>query len=84
VTTARESTDREDANRRLLENLKRAAEAESPRARAAEWRERDEHYRSQAFAGLMRMSDKIARSRSPQYVKEPLDFPRFSSRPRGR
>jgi len=72
------------AHRRLVENLKRAAEAESARARAAEWRDRDECYRSEAFAGLMRMSDAIARSRSPRYVKGPLAFPSFSSRPRDR
>jgi len=72
------------ANRLLVERLKCAAEAESPRARAAEWRGRDEATRSRVFAGLMRMSDSIARSRKPPYVKPPLDFPRFSSTKHGR
>lgn len=67
-------------HRRLLENSRRAAEAESAEARAAEWRDVSERRRSEAFAGLMQLSDTIARSRKPPYVKPPLAFPRFSSR----
>ncbi len=71
-------------HRRLLENSRRAAEAESVTARAAEWRDVGQRRRSEVFAGLMQLSDTIARSRIPPYVKPPLAFPKFSSRSHGR
>ncbi|MCL4232456.1 MAG: hypothetical protein KJ053_12830 [Dehalococcoidia bacterium] len=80
---ARAETNRQDHSR-LLENLRRVAEAESVTARAAQWRNVSERRRSEVFAGLMRMSDAVARSRQPPYVKPPLNFPRFTSRPHER
>ena len=58
--------------RRFLEQCAAAAEVESVRARAREWRGVSFEERARIGIGLMEMSDMIARTRPQPYVKPPL------------
>lgn len=68
------------AHRRLVENLKRAAEAESARARAAEWRNAGPERHARALADVVDLADAINRSRPEPFVKPPLNYPRLPIR----
>ena len=83
MSEATELERRQAANRRLVENLKRAAEAESAETRAAEWRNASPERHARALADVIDLADAINRSRSVPFVKPPLNYPRLPIRGRG-
>ncbi len=80
MTTAEDPASRRDSHRRLVENLKRAAEAESAKARAAEWRDASPERHARALADVIDLADAINRSRPEPFVKPPLNYPRLPIR----
>jgi hypothetical protein len=56
----------------FVERCRRAAEAEDVEARAARWRDASLEERARVGIGLMRLADKILRSRPDPYVRPPL------------
>lgn len=63
----------------LRERMKLAAERESVRARAREWRDRSDEERVAVFADLFDTTVLVRRTLEHKYEKPPLSFPRFSS-----
>ena len=72
-------TDGETADKRALfvARCEAAAEAESVRARALQWRDVPLERRAEIGAGLMRMAAEIARNRPNPYHKPPLNYPQL-------
>ncbi|MBE7520503.1 MAG: hypothetical protein HS107_14795 [Thermoflexaceae bacterium] len=68
-------------HRRLLENLRRAAEAESAEARAAQWRDATPERHARVLADVIDLADAIQRSREQPFVKPPLDYPHLRGKP---
>lgn len=68
-------------HRRLLENSRRAAEAESAEARAAEWRDATPERHARVLADVIDLADAIQRSREQPFVKPPLNYPRLPGKP---
>lgn len=63
----------------LRERMRQAAEAESVRARAREWRDKTDDERVRAFIEVMWTAAMLMAAREKPYEKPPLNFPRFSS-----
>lgn len=61
-----------EATRRFLENMRKAAEAESVEARAREWRGASEERHAKTLADLLDLADAIIESRGIPPRKEPL------------
>jgi len=58
--------------RKFVEQMKRAAEAESVRARALQWRNATDEECSRALIELLRAFERSAASQVPPYQKPPL------------
>ena len=71
------NADREQQRARFLARCEAAAEAESVRARAIQWRDVPLERRAEIGAGLMRMAAEIARTRPNPYHKPPLQYPQL-------
>ena len=56
----------------FVERCRKAAEADSVRARALRWRDVSFEERARVGIGLMRLADKALRSRPDPYVRPPL------------
>jgi len=83
MTEAMDLESQQAAHRRLVENLKRAAEAESAETRAAEWRDASLERHARVLADVIDLADTINRSRPEPFVKPPLNYPRLPIRGRG-
>jgi hypothetical protein len=69
-----------ERNRRFVAQMRRAAEAESPRARGAYWRERTDEERGQALYNLLAFTAAVARARGEGWEKPPLPPTRLRRR----
>ncbi|MGH2608369.1 MAG: hypothetical protein ACRDHF_04705 [Tepidiformaceae bacterium] len=67
-------------HRRLVEQSRRAADAESEAARAEQWRRMTTKERGELIAQLLNLASFIGRNRVRQSHEPPLNFPRFSTR----
>jgi hypothetical protein len=73
--------ERDARNRRFVENMRRAAEAESAEARAAEWRGATAERHARVLADVVDLADALQRSRPTPYIKPPLNYPHLPGRP---